>query len=539
MDASMQPDEAGLPPEPAWPALHRAAWRGDHDVIRRLVAEGRAIDAPFDIGSGLGRVSIHATPLMIAAGSEGGATVETVSLLIGLGADPTRVLDGCSAAMFAAAGYSRRTRGGGDAQRLSLLLAAGSPLPESPLGVATLVARTAHAGAVDSVAILLDHGCSPRAYFSEELGRQRAEHVRQWRFETRFVGAELVEVTKVTTEAMGVDLDQLGREILEEHVRRVAAGPHALEIPLFCAAESGSLECVLLLLGAGASVGERDMDGSTALFYARSPAIVRELASRGIEPTVVNASGDDALDALLEHLEGPESVVDSGTIDIAKELIKLGVPIFRLDRFERSRLYNAGFARSLARIELLLQLGHPRAPERDGKTVLHAVCWNDDHGEVDSPDDWHTRLLNRLLDLGFDPRSQDEQGDTPLHEAVTGDGTYRAAIRVLLLRGADVNAQNREGQTPLLLLYEEQFDYALVVPMLLEAGANPLIPDLRGQTALDAARSRLAGEEPRRRLEKHAAEGGPRCGWKAAAVPGDPEWRMLERMEMAASRFGA
>src|SRR5207244_3993288 len=69
-----------LPPKRGEPPLHRAARLGDHERIRRLVNEGRDINLPFDIRLDPKGRSALATPLMVAAGSGDGASLETMRL---------------------------------------------------------------------------------------------------------------------------------------------------------------------------------------------------------------------------------------------------------------------------------------------------------------------------------------------------------------------------------------------------------------------------------------------------------------------------
>jgi len=135
-----------------------------------------------------------------------------------------------------------------------------------------------------------------------------------------------------------------------------------------------------------------------------------------------------------------------------------------------------------------------------------------------------------------------ESEHTPLHEAMSGDGSNLVAAAELLAAGANVNAINHCGQTPLHLSYETIFDYERVVPFMLEHGANPLIRDQWGQTVIDIARRMIAGEQPRWRIDAFARDhsGEVPCGWKHAADPNDPEdaeFRMLALLEDAAKAF--
>ena len=196
-------------------------------------------------------------------------------------------------------------------------------------------------------------------------------------------------------------------------------------------------------------------------------------------------------------------------------------------------LQEAAFSQDLPAVEFLLSVGHPAAKPSGHETALHQICWHsgDEHNER------IRRMVRCLLAAGINPNARNEEGNTPLHEAVAGDGANVAAMAVLLDAGADPNAENNEGQTPLAHLYDTSFDYAEVVPLLLRYGANPLRRDKRGRHALDLARACAAGEEPAWRKEQWAEEGGPPCGWKFPATPGDEESQMLQLLETAARKY--
>ena len=87
------------PPKAGEPPLHRAARFGNEVEIRSLT-NPRNLETVFDLQLDPGGKGSPATPLMVAAGSGDGATVDTVRLLLGLGADPKRTAEGRSAADF-------------------------------------------------------------------------------------------------------------------------------------------------------------------------------------------------------------------------------------------------------------------------------------------------------------------------------------------------------------------------------------------------------------------------------------------------------
>jgi ankyrin repeat protein len=154
----MQANPDYPPPKPGEPALHRAARIGDHSKIEALVAAGADFEETFDLALDPGGRAMLATPLMVAAGSADGASVETVRLLIQLGANAVRSLGGSNAAHFAVGGLGWNYEKGGDVDRLRVLLDAGCDVHEvDPRGV-TLLAEAAATGDPDRVALLLERG---------------------------------------------------------------------------------------------------------------------------------------------------------------------------------------------------------------------------------------------------------------------------------------------------------------------------------------------------------------------------------------------
>jgi len=86
---------------------------------------------------------------------------------------------------------------------------------------------------------------------------------------------------------------------------------------------------------------------------------------------------------------------------------------------------------------------------------------------------------------GADPNTQNEDGETPLHEA-----SYRGhtdIVKELLKHKADPNIQGTWGDTP---LYSASYGgHTDIVKTLLAAGADPNIQNNYGRTPLDSAKA--------------------------------------------------
>jgi len=90
----------------------------------------------------------------------------------------------------------------------------------------------------------------------------------------------------------------------------------------------------------------------------------------------------------------------------------------------------------------------------------------------------------RLLAKGCDPDERDEDGETPLFEAVRGD---LEMTQLLVERGADVNARDDSGMTVLMVAVSVIERFPEIVQFLITSGANVNARSLEGYTALHCA----------------------------------------------------
>lgn len=146
-------DEPSNPAEVPETPLHRAARVGDHDAIRRLIAHGGDVDELLDVQTSVGGPPILLTPLGQSAMSHQGASVETIRILLDLGASlshqNTRIM-----LMVAA----KR-----NPELADVLLGTGAfpdglddlPSSRSPLE------KAVRSGSVETVRALLDAGADP------------------------------------------------------------------------------------------------------------------------------------------------------------------------------------------------------------------------------------------------------------------------------------------------------------------------------------------------------------------------------------------
>ncbi|MFI4917691.1 MAG: ankyrin repeat domain-containing protein [Phycisphaerales bacterium JB060] len=474
------------PPKPGEPPMFAAARTGDHDTIRRLVAGGADLEQVFNIELDPGGRDTPATPLMVAAGSGDGATKETVELLLELGADPTRVVESNSAASMAAEGLGWNYRPGGDAARLRLLLDRQAPLPQDPSRRNRLLCHTAETGDAARLDVLLQAGFSAKGHWDPEEGRARNEAMKESMRRTAESEEFLAKMPEGVRELIGDPMESMA-ELFDS----MAESPSDLEIPLFCAARSGSDACIRLLLEHGADPMRRDSSRRTAMYSATSTQSVRTLLDAGVPiedsdelgwSPLVNALSDGE-----EGLPAIRALLDCGAD--ANATHDHGYTVF---------MSAVGSNRCPETLRLLIAAGaDPHAVTEFGYNAFHAAL--DPNGEANEEHSVRD-TLGYLREFGVDIEHRNKDGQTPLALAI--EHGYGIEVHVLCELGADPNAR-----CPIRVCAEEACEWvegplliaaatAAVdsdekVIAMLAAGADPLVRDGDGFTALQQVVARV------------------------------------------------
>ncbi|GEM_PF-1912557 len=448
---------------PGEPPIHWAARKGDQALLTRLIGEGVDINQRADLEHDNGPHLTGLTPLMIAARSIDGATVDTLRWLVENGADYRATSEGGNTAAWYAAGHGARwgfhkkAVTPDHAERLEYLLGLGLDPTERNFIGRSLLTEACEAGDAARVRVLLDRGAVVEP---SELG-------------------DVPEVTRA--------------KLLDEHgIRGKFEVPRgeldSFQIPLFCAARSGSDSCVRLVLDSGANPQTRDSSGSTPLMSAGSAAVVRTLLDHGAEIDAINAFGKDALESVLEEsfesgADGPER------FEVTEALVKGGADLERVDEFGKTRLSSAAFGHHADGVELLLRLGAKTDRlDTDGTTPLHSICWQGAYQDGDANVTCEA-IIRSLVSAGVPVDAKSKHGDTAMHEAASGDWGNPTAIQTLLDLGAAADPTNKNRDTPLLLA--AGMGEAACIELLLQAGADPLKRNKQRETPLDAALSIL------------------------------------------------
>ena len=419
MDGWTAPNQEYPPPKSGEPALHRAARIGDEPSIRRLIAAGEPIDAPFDLQLDPGACPACGTPLMVAAGSGDGASFATVKLLVELGANPRLEVDGRSAAAWACSGLGWNYRPGGDAARLRYLLDVGAPLPRHGETANRLLCSVAGAGDSERLEVLLREGLAAGGCWDPEAARRRASASRSCRDEAPAPFSDLPEKVRA-------ELAASMRALEEEMFQKQCSAPSFYEIPLFQAAASGSVECVQLLLSYGADSGQRDASNTTAMYHATTLEVVRRLMSAGLPLEDADDFGWSPLSA----------AVCDGRYGLSRirALIEAGADVNATHDRGYSVFMSAASAseRDVEVLRLLVAAGaDPHAVTELGYNAFHAAI---DVNGVANEESSVRSILGYLKQLGVDLHHRNRAGFTPLGRALA-EGT-EIEVRVLRELGA-------------------------------------------------------------------------------------------------------
>jgi ankyrin repeat protein len=222
----------------------------------------------------------------------------------------------------------------------------------------------------------------------------------------------------------------------------------ASEDPLAKACEQKDLQRVDELLKNGANPNAVDkISGITPLeaaSLAGSIEIVRSLLKAGADVDQVDLNGENALMAAL--ISEPYS----GNEDIALLLILWGADINHKSPGGWTAFLSAvRWSRSKTLLVLKEKGANINEKGWANRTALHMAAW------AASP-----VTIPTLLDWGLDVNAQDDEGMTPLMNAVshnemmrnvwsTGKRTPLATVDLLLEKGADCSITNKDGKTAL------------------------------------------------------------------------------------------
>jgi ankyrin repeat protein len=442
--AGMSPSLAAASEPDGTTPLHYAARNQDVTAVRTLLAAHSAADAQNRYG---------VTPLVLAV--EAG-NLEIVNSLIAAGADVNHAL------------------------------------PEGE----TVLMTAARTGNVPVIQALLRHGANVEA--------------REGFYgETALIWAAAMNHTEAVRTLLDAGADLNGRSARAKFARP-NAGLTRLPLgdwtPLMYAAREGALDAGRALVERRADVNATDPDGATALVLAiinYHYDFAALLLDHKADPNLADTTGMAALYAAVDmnslpwmfgrpEIPAPSKVT---ALELIEDLLRHGADpnaALKAVQFQRAHtdgdpasgtgatpFLRAAKAADLPVMKLLLAHGaDPNVRMKNGNTALMLAAglgYRDGNMAVPTRDRGTPQeaigAIQFCLDHGAEINAAGANGDTALHDAVTGRGDPQI-IRYLVDHGASLEAKNGKGQTPLDAARSSRRDRSAAAEMLQKLAAR-------------------------------------------------------------------
>ena len=337
----------------------------------------------------------------------------------------------------------------------------------------TVLMTASRTGNLETMRMLLAHGADPNAQ-------------ERWFGETALMWAASqnhAEAVRMLLEA-GAKPDLAGKKM--EFPRKVGGQttlPVGAMTPLMYAARSGALESARAIVDGGAKLDAQDPDGTTATILAIINGhydVAAMLVEKGANPNVADSAGMAALYAAVDmhtlpFMHGrpyPKPSGKLGVEDMVNVLLahgadtkqKLKSPLLRRHNSTSTQslgegttpLLRAAASGDVALMHVLLKAGaDPTAKQKNGTTMLMLASGfgrRGDHNadaleyEKGTPAELLAAVKVCVEELHLDPNIANDQGDTALHVAHSGD-----IVKYLASHGARLDAKNKRDQTPLTI----------------------------------------------------------------------------------------
>lgn len=397
-------------------ALHLAAAGGFTPVVEALLDAGADVNA----ANGIGQTGLH------NAVWEGQRDV--VKLLLKRGArTDIQSVDGTP--LFCAAVN-------GDAEAAALLLAAGAEPDARNSDGDTPLHGAAESGSVEIIRSLLGRGADVNA--SADRGSTPLSiatmqgHAEACRV---LLGAGAPRLPDLVERAVqSGDVETL-KVCLPPGARiEQAADPVIGDTLLHLAAERAHPEMCEFLMKGGAQVARHDPNAGD---------------KGGRTPLHALAECGDTFDVIGTRMSRRRRGKTPGedTWRTLHALLKGGADPARKDALDRTPLHvaaeggNEFVAKGLLTFRPRIAREQVRAQDRFGRTPLHLLAASGRYPVL-------YPIVDLFVEAGADINARDNDGQTPLHKAVSCEEPSLDFIRTLLQRGADAKARDNDGNTP-------------------------------------------------------------------------------------------
>jgi len=422
-------------------ALIIASAHGHGPVIEYLLKEAKAdVNAMHET---------HVTPLMYAAAS---GHLEAMKLLLDVGKVDVNEMhsNGGSALLEASTG------GAGEAMKFLLSKGAKPDLIDMD-GVTPLHAVTSKGHYEGTVELL--------KYLKKIM--KKDELVKHINLPSHSGGTAVMfaaagghpKTTKLMIDE-GADVNMIATaipEYLEKLAKMIEDGtvdpnedPHVDGVTgVHVAAEEGHLECVNLLIEAGADVTVLDEEDRTAL----------QLAVKGnygeVASALVKAGANPNTPYIDEEGEAHNLLMDSIIVenaDFALLLIEHGADLYYKDDHKVTTLLQAAH-RGITNVTEALLNKHATSPKKGEENWVDEASDEGVTPLVAASSEGHVAILKMLLDTGkADVNAKDKEGTNSLM-AAAARGHLECIQSLITIKGIDVNSQNTDGHTALMFAY--------------------------------------------------------------------------------------
>jgi ankyrin repeat protein len=362
----------------------------------------------------------------------------------------------------------------GNAAVIEKLLKAGADANAVSTEGETALMTAARTGKVDAVKVLLAHGADVNAKES-------------WHGETALMWAVSQKHAEVARELLSKGADVNARSTVNKWERQQSAEPREKWMPLGgltpleFAAREGCVNCIPVLVEAGADVNAVDPDGISPLLSAiinghYDAAVL--LLEKGTNPNLADRTGRTALYSAVDFHTMPQSnrpspkEIDNelSSLDVVKALLAKGADVnvqlkqqqpyrTKLDRGDDTMLttgttplLRAAKAGDTAAMKLLIEKGaDAKLPTRAGINPLMAAAGLGTK-EEDTTGRRKTQAeaieaIQLCLNAGVDVNAVDSRGQTALHGAAFQG--FDQVVQFLAEHGAKLDAKDKQGKTPL------------------------------------------------------------------------------------------